>query len=168
MSLAHLTRTRGNIGELCAVPLTDYPERFKTLKTVYVAGQSYEVERVWYHKGQPIFKFRGVDSITAAEALKGSDVCIPASERLQLAEGEYFFSDLVGCTMVDDASGMPIGKMTGWQEVGPGMSVLLEVELEGAREPMLVPFVSALMKKIDVEGREIRVSLPEGLAELNR
>jgi 16S rRNA processing protein RimM len=149
------------------VPLSDYPERFKTLRTVYVKGQPYEVERVWYHKEQPIFKFRGVDSISAAEALKDSDVCIPASERLKLPEGEYFFSDLMGCSMVDDASGNSVGKVTGCQEVGPGIPVLLEVEVEGGSEAVLVPFAGALLKKIDVEGREIRVTLPEGLAELN-
>jgi 16S rRNA processing protein RimM len=147
--------------------MTDYPERYQGLRRAFVGGTEYAVERVWYHKERPIFKFQGVDSISAAEALAGKDVCVPAEDRLKLPEGEYFFSDLVGCRVVDAASGAQVGTVSGWQEIGPGSPVLLEVDA-GGRDPVLVPFASKLLKKIDVKGREIRVELPEGLAELNR
>ena len=168
MAVAHLTRTRGNAGELAAISLSDYPERFRDLRVVWVKGREYEVERVWYHKERPIFKFCGVDSIGSAEALEDSDVLVPAQQRLSLPEGEFFFSDLVGCRMVDDASGAEVGNVVGWQEVAPGSPVLLEVETGKGSEPLLVPFVGTMLKRIDVVGREIRVELPEGLTDLNR
>lgn len=161
MAVAHLTRPRGNKGELQAVSLSDYPERFEQLKSVTVAGARYPVERVWYHKGQPVFKFRGIDSISAAECLAGNDVLVEAGERHQLAEGEYYFSDLMGCRIVDIVSGKALGTITGWQELGG--PVVLEVD-DGR---ILVPYAKAILQDIDIEAREIRAEIPEGLADLN-
>jgi 16S rRNA processing protein RimM len=160
--VAHLTRPRGNRGELSAVPLTSHPERYAALATVHVGGEAYMVERVWYHKDQPIFKFRGVDSIGAAECLAGHDVSIPVSERFPLPEDEHYFADLMGCRVVDAATGNVAGIVTGWQELGGGPVVL---ELDEGR--ILVPYAKAILKKIDLDAREIRAELPEGLVNLN-
>jgi 16S rRNA processing protein RimM len=146
---------------LAAVALTLHPERYQQLTKVDVGGEELAVERVWYHKGQPVFKLRGIDSIDAAERLSGRDVCVPADERFPLADGEYYFSDLVGCRIVDKTSGEPIGEVTGWQE--PGGPALLEVD--GGR--ILVPLAKALLPEIDLKARVIRARLPEGLLDLN-
>jgi 16S rRNA processing protein RimM len=159
--VAHLTRPRGNKGELCAISLTSHPERFEKLTKVQVGGVSQALERVWYHNGEPVFKFQGIDSISDAEALRGQDVSIPASERLTLPEDEYYFADLVGCRVLDVDSGNLIGVVTGWQEAG-GPVVL---ELDNGR--VLVPFAKAILPNIDVRAREIRAALPEGLLGLN-
>lgn len=159
--MAHLTRVRGNKGELHAVLLTSHPERFEELTTVRVGGVERSLERVWYHSSQPVFKFRGIDSISDAEELAGEDVSIPASERLALPEDEYYFADLVGCRVLDVNSGNLIGVVTGWQELG-GPIVL---ELDNGR--VLVPFARAILPNIDVQAREIRAALPDGLLDLN-
>jgi 16S rRNA processing protein RimM len=161
VAIARLLRPRGNKGELAALALTIHPERYQQLTKVDVGGEEFEVERVWYHKDQPVFKFRGVDTISAAERLTGKDVTVPASERFPLPEGEYYFSDLIGCRVVDLATGDLIGEVTGWQE--PGGPALLE--LDGGR--ILVPLAKALLPEINVAERVIRASLPEGLVELN-
>ena len=146
---------------MCALPLTDHPERFQQDLTVYIGGAAVVVERVWYHKGQPIFKFRGVDSISAAEALAGQDVCVPASERFRLPEGEYYYSDLVGCRVCETDANEPIGTVTGWQNIGG--PVLLEID--GGE--ILIPYAQAMLESIDLENRRIVVRLPEGLKGLN-
>lgn len=163
--VAQLTRTRGNKGELCATSLTDDPERFKRLEQVFLNGQAYGLESVWYHKEQPIFKLAGVDSISDAERLVGLDVCIPAADRLKLPEGEFFYSDLVGCEVFDEASGQRAGVVVGWQETGG--PTLLEVDRGDGSEALLIPYAAALLKKIDVGAREIRAELPPGLLDLN-
>lgn len=156
-----MSRVRGNKGELAGVSFTDQPERFEKLSRVLVGDTPYEIESVWYHKGQPIFKFKGVDSIDAAEPLAGLELRIPESERLPLPEGEFYLSDLVGCALVDDTSGRHLGRVTAWQETGG--PVLLEVD----NGRFSVPFVASFLKKIDPAGGEIRVALPEGLEEIN-
>ena len=153
-----MQRPRGNKGELAAVPLSDNPER---AGRVFVNGAEYEVENVWRHGDRVIFKFRGVDSISAAEALSGADVAIPRDERACLPEGEYFQSDLVGCAVVT-REGETIGTVQGWQEYGG--PPLLEVSAPG--EPLLIPFAKSICVEIDVVHRRIVVDLPEGLREL--
>ena len=141
--------------------MCDHPERFHAGQSVYVGESRYELERVWYHKEQPIFKFRGVNSIGEAENLAGKDVCVPASERFELPEGEYYYSDFVGCRMFDCGTGEAVGLVTGWEEAGS--QVLLEVN----GGSILVPFARAMLKSIDLAARRIEVDLPPGLKDLN-
>jgi 16S rRNA processing protein RimM len=42
----------------------------------------------------------GVDDRDAAEALRGSTVCVPRAALPPLADGEYYLCDLVGATVV--------------------------------------------------------------------
>jgi 16S rRNA processing protein RimM len=158
-----LIKPRGNRGELTAQSLTSRPDRLTELKTVHLfgTGQAYEVERVWDHEGTPVFKFQGVDSISDAEALRGAEVRIPASERIAPEPGEYFHSDLIGCEVRDAATGRLIGKVTGWEEYG-GPALL---EIDGGR--VLVPFVKAICTDIRPAEGIVRVSLPEGLEAIN-
>ncbi len=158
-----LVRPRGNKGELTAVSLSSKPDRFAHLLTVHLFGDGspYSVERVWEHDGTLVFKFAGIDSINAAEELRGAEVRVPSSERVALDEGEYFQSDLVGCEVRDQATNRLIGSVTGWEEYG-GPSLL---QVDGGR--LLIPFVKQICREIDPANRMIRVELPEGLEALS-
>jgi 16S rRNA processing protein RimM len=124
-------------------------------------GSRFEVESVWWHQDRLVFKFHGIDSISEAEPLAGAEVRIPAGERWALEPGEYYESDLIGCEVIDRASGNPLGRVVEWQDSGgPGLLVL-----EGG---LLVPFARAICVEIDTRARRILVDLPEGLKELNR
>lgn len=126
-------------------------------------SRTVEIESVWQHRGALVFKFRGVDSISEAEALARHEVRIPIESRARLPEGEFYQSDLIGCEVVERGGG-PVGVVSGWREVGG--PALLEVEAPGRREPMLVPFAKAICVEIDPAARRIVVELPEGLKDL--
>jgi 16S rRNA processing protein RimM len=168
ISIAVLGRPRGIRGELVAIALSDKPDRFSRLTRVRILGSEpvfhepvfHEVENVWHHGGVLIFKFAGIDSIDDAELLRGAEVQVPASERVELDEGEFFHSDLVGCELRDRASGRPQGRVTAVQEYGG--PVLLEID--GGR--MLVPFVKAICTGIYPDRKLIETDLPEGLEDL--
>jgi 16S rRNA processing protein RimM len=164
IAVAALGRPRGNRGELTAISLSSKPERFAKLKTVRLAGNfepaSYDVEEVWEHSGELVFKFRGVDSISDAEKLRGAEVQIPRSERVELEAGEYFHSDLIGCEVRERVSGRVVGKVTNFEEYG-GPPLL---EVDGGR--MLIPFVRAICVDIRPDEKVIQVELPEGLENL--
>ena len=171
IAIAHLHRARGVKGEVIAESLTSHPERFETLGRVFLtksglATKEMEVARVWDFRGSPVFKFVGVDSMNDAELLRGFAVAIPEEERVELAEGEYFLSDLVGCRMTAVANGGLIGIVTGYFENGP--QVVLEVEYEAGKDPIMVPFVKALFPVIDVKAKSLVADLPEGLTEVNK
>jgi 16S rRNA processing protein RimM len=155
-----LVRTRGIKGELVAAPLSPDPGR---TREVFIGDSAYQVERFWIHQDQPVFKFRGVDSMTDAEKLVGQLVTIPKEQRLVLPQGEYYQSDLLGATIVD-LSGRILGVLDDWQELGG--QTLLEVKTPGGGE-LLIPFTHAICKVVDVDGKRITVDLPEGLEDLN-
>jgi 16S rRNA processing protein RimM len=163
VAVALLGRTRGNRGELSAVALTGKPERLENLREVYLFGDGarYEVEKVWFHNGAPVFKFRGIDSIGDAERLVRAEVRIPFSQRAELEPGEFYESDLLGCEVVERATGESLGRVSAWNDAGgPGLLVL--------DSELLIPFVRTFCLEIDIAAKRIVVDLPEGLKELNR
>jgi 16S rRNA processing protein RimM len=119
------------------------------------------VEQVWFHDGRPVFKFAGIDSISAAEPWEGSDLLIPQSQRLTLEEGEYTHADLIGCAVQQDAR--VVGVVKGIAEYGG--PVVLEIQAQDGRE-ILVPFAREICREIDVANKRILVQLPEGLSDL--
>ncbi|HWD99178.1 MAG TPA: ribosome maturation factor RimM [Bryobacteraceae bacterium] len=171
VTIAILGKPRGNRGEITAVSLSSHPERFATLPGVHLFGSAdpvasmgknaLEIERVWEHEGTLIFKFRGIDSISDAEKLRGAEVRIPGSERASADEGEFYHSDLIGCEVRERATGRRVGKVTGVEEYG-GPALLA---IDNGR--VLIPFVRAICVEIRPEDRLILADLPEGLEHLD-
>jgi 16S rRNA processing protein RimM len=163
IAVALLGRVRGNRGELTAIDLSGRPGRLESLREVWLFGDGarMEVERFWRHNERPIFKFRGIDTISDAEALVGAEVRVPFSQRAPLEPGEYYHSDLVGCEVFERATGESLGRVTRFHD--HGQASLLEVE-----DGLLIPYARAICVEIDIERRRIAVDLPAGLKDLNR
>jgi 16S rRNA processing protein RimM len=121
-----------------------------------------QVESVWAHQGRLVFKFRGVDSVEQAERLRDAELWIPRADRPPAPEGEYYFDELIGCEVVEQATGERLGKVTDCLETGGPL--LLEV-MAGDRE-ILIPFVPEICVEKNVAARRIAVVLPEGLKDL--
>ena len=162
VTVALLGRTRGNRGEITAYSLSSKPERFESLREVWLfgTGEKHEVASTWFHDTTLIFKFRGVDTISDAEKLSGCEVRVPVSERVALEPGEFFESDIVGCEVVDRRTGKSFGRVSAWQD-GGGAGVLAVGDL-------LIPFARSICVEIDPAARRIAVELPEGLEDLYR
>jgi 16S rRNA processing protein RimM len=141
---------------LAAVPLTSQPDR---VTTVFVNQVPMEVENTWMHGDHLILKFRGVDTISDAEKLAGADVAIPFEERAALIEDEVYQSDLIGCEVVD-ATGRSLGVVEDFEETGG--TPLLRIG-----ENLLIPFAKSICTNIDLDRKQIIVSLPDGLLDLN-
>lgn len=166
MSLARVARPRGVRGEVIADGGIENPERLLQFPRTYLfpPGEPVKLESAWVHDGRLVLKFRGIDSRNAAEALRDAELRIPLEDRPEPEAGEYYLADLVGCRLVDRASGRDEGEVVAWQELGG--PVVLEVQRPGAEGPMLVPFAKAICREIDLAGRRILVDLPGGLKEL--
>jgi len=121
-----------------------------------------ELEHFWPHKGRAVFKFRGVDSISAAEGLAGWEIQIPREERAPLEPGAAYVSDLVGCDVIVD--GQELGPVTEVQ-FGAGAAPLLVVH-RGPRE-FLLPLAQEFIEELDTGKRIVRLRVPEGLLELD-
>lgn len=191
MQVAHVWRPRGNKGEVVAELLTDFPERFSSLKQVYLAKPGGEPQlrgllRFWIdrnHPDQGIFHFEGSASISDAETLREYDVFLPFEQRVELPAGKYFVTDLIGCTVFEladtatklaspacDAEHAPrvLGTVRDVSLTGEGAvagTPLLEIAT--AHGELLVPLAEDICTRIDVAARRIDVRLPEGLKDLN-
>lgn len=167
MVVAEILRSRGNRGEVLALSQTDVPGRLETLKRAHLrlpggADIAVEIENAWQHGDHWVLKFVGCDSITDAEQFRGSDLWVSREERGQLPEGDYFRSDLMGCTVNDLDTGQEIGTVAGFEQYGGPL--LLAVA--AANREVLIPFVTEICRNVDLERKTIGVTLPEGLLDL--
>jgi 16S rRNA processing protein RimM len=131
-------------------------------------GQRREVmvEDLWPHKSFLVLKFQGIDTISDAEPLIGAELQLPRGERAELEPGWTYLSDLIGCTVFDGQR--EIGEIEDVQ-FGAGEAPLLVVrgkDLE-VKLPYEIPFAEAFLGRLDLEQRQIRMKLPEGLLEVN-
>ncbi|HTF26459.1 MAG TPA: hypothetical protein VK937_21500 [Candidatus Limnocylindria bacterium] len=192
--VARILRARGNKGEVAAEILTDFPERLTRLREVFVGhaddGKN-EPRRVslktcWLsqnHRGQAVFHLEGVNSISEAEKFRGLDVLLPFEQRMAPPAGQYFVSDLIGCSVFENPAVPPImssspcsigeapsllGTIRDVQFPGEEIygTPLLEVETSGGE--ILIPLAVDICTKIDTKARRIDVVLPEGLRDLNQ
>ena len=107
--MARIVRPRGNKGEVLAELFTDHSSRLSAFQNLFVRkGQeeprSMGLQNFWMDRNHPehgIFHFAGCSSIDAAEKLRGLDVLIPVADRVELPAGNYFVSDLIGCTVFE-------------------------------------------------------------------
>ena len=165
--VAEILRPRGLRGELVARSLTDVAGRFEQLGEANVRLKDgtdlpVAVENAWPHKGDWVLKLAGVDSLNDAERFRGSDLWVRFENRGQLGAGEFFRSDLIGCRVLDAATGGEVGTVEGWQQHG-GATPLMEVRSESATR--LIPFVASNCR-VDLDSRVVAMELPQGLLEL--
>jgi 16S rRNA processing protein RimM len=169
ITLARVVKTQGRHGEVAAEVHSDVPERFtEGMKLQALGGpaesrREVEIESLWPHKGLLVLKFRGVDSMSDAEALIGSELQVPRSERAALEQGWNYVSDLVGCVVFDH--GKEIGRIESVQ-FGAGEAPLLIVAGK-AGQKFDVPFAEAYLERVDVAQRQLGMNLPDGMLEIN-
>jgi 16S rRNA processing protein RimM len=191
--VARILRARGNKGEVAVELLTDFPERLTKLKDVYIgpAGGKMEPRQValkncWLsqnHRGQAVFHFEGVNSISEAEKYRGMEILLPFEQRVTIPAGQYFVSDLIGCSVFENSVATPavasspcslgeapslLGTVRDVQIPGeefPGTPLL---EVETSQGDLLIPLAVDICTRIDTVARRIDVVLPEGLRDLNR
>lgn len=179
--LARIRRPQGRKGEVFADLLTDFPERFADRRRLWLlpatnAGapgnpanpQIRPVQLIshWLHKGGVVLHFEGVDSISAAETLKGLIVAIPRSERIELQGDDTYLSDLIGCTLIDVAGREPV-PLGAIEEVDRSAGPAPLLVVRNPRGEILVPFAKSYLRRIDLAARRVEMALPEGLADLN-
>lgn len=195
--LARIRKPQGRKGEVFAEILTDFPDKFKERRQLWLlpagasptragdlsafptlrfakdgatnaqAPRQVELLNHWLHKGGVVLHFAGVDSITAAEALKGMTVAISREERAALGEDEVYVGDLIGCVLVDvaGAEAVRVGEIENVDRSG-GAAPLLVVR--GAKGEVLVPFTKSYLRTIDLAAKRVEMELPEGLVDLSK
>lgn len=177
--LARLVRPQGRRGELTAEILTDFPERFHQRRRLYLIPpervgsrpREVELENFWFLRSRIVLKFRGIDSINEAEAIRGYTVAIPSEERAPLEPGSVYAGDLIGCHVIDlNHSSIDVGEVVDLDRVSTPGTELLVIHRRGFSGPqreILVPLVREYLVRMDPGQRRVEMRLPDGLLEIN-
>ena len=163
LQIGKVVAPQGLKGEVRIYPDSDFPERFlkpgerwirkhpndEPTAITLMRGRHIESKNLY------VVKFQGIDNRRDAESLRGHQLVIDASDRPQLADGEFYIMDLVNVAVYDHKTQTRLGTV---KQVASAGNDLLEIELRDvAKTRVLVPFVADFFPV---------VNLPEGRIEL--
>ncbi len=115
-------------------------------------GQSFRVLDASVHGTQLLAHLDGIHDREAAQQLKRRDVCVPRHALPAVAEGQHYWSDLIGLEVVNLA-GDSLGRVSGMLETGANQVMVIG----GGDKERLVPFVGEVIREVDVEEGRISV-----------
>jgi 16S rRNA processing protein RimM len=161
--LGRIVAPYGIHGWLKIKPFGDDPDAWRTMQQWWLADQAdsnawqaYSVETFRHHGGSWIVKLAGVDDRGGAEKLDGWYVGAPRDALPETERGEYYWADLVGLAVMNE-QGELLGKVDSLLETGAHQVLLVKDGEDGAPRERLLPFVSQVVKDVNVAGGRIRV-----------
>jgi len=201
LEIGTIVAPQGLKGELRVYPNSDFPERFEQpgVRWLQRPGetqpQPIELLSGRFIPGKALYivQLAGVESREQAEALRGSQLFVPQSDRPKLGEDEYHVRDLIDLEVFNQLTGEVVGVVVDVIRAG---NELLEVQLHNPPPPapakpeasiptrtskqrkpkrqmipkpktILIPFVKAIAPVVDLQRGRIEITPPAGLLEVN-
>jgi len=162
IAVGKVIQAHGMDGYLKAMPYSGFPQRFLSLRTVYVETsfgmQGYIVEDVRLQQKSALLKLRGVNSRDEAQRFGKADLLVPAEQAIELPDNNYFVHDLIDMNVIDQ-NGNHLGEIS---EVLTNSGNDIYVVRDGDKE-LLIPAVEAFIKDVNVADRRMTVELIEGM-----
>jgi 16S rRNA processing protein RimM len=159
--IGFLRRPFGVSGEILMDLHTDFPERFRTGRKVYV-GDDYKpmtLASVRPHGENMLVRLRGVNTPETAGQYRNTWLFIKTKDAPPLPEGKYYQYQLLGLKVVDEAN-HPLGTLTEILETGANDVYVVTDE---AGKETLLPAIPSVILDVQPEAGVIRVHLLEGL-----
>jgi 16S rRNA processing protein RimM len=163
IALGRVVRVQGLRGEVRVNPYSGDPEILSQLTRIRLsAAGERAVERGRVHKNVVVLKFAGIDGPEAAQGLIGQEVFGRREDFPEPSEDEYYWHDLIGCRVYDQAAG-DVGVVEELMDTGAHPNLVIRRDGE---KTFMVPFVDELVTSVDLENRRIDIDMPPGLLEL--
>ena len=120
--------------------------------------RSFKVKGLRQAKAGAAVKLQGINDRNAAEALKGTQLCVPRTALGETDDEDTFFHvDLIGLK-AEDEDGKALGTVQAVQNFGAGE--LIDIRLQDGTS-VLVPFTKEAVPLVDVKGGRLIAHLPE-------
>ena len=165
--IGKLARPHGIRGEIRVNYYADSLELLRGDVVYLQAGnkppRKMEIDTVRMHQGTPLIRFVEAPDRTAAEFLRGQTLLIPESALPELDEDEVYLHDMLGLSVVLDATGQKLGVLD--HVLFHGEQELWSILTPEGKE-ILLPAVPEFVADIDLDTEIIRITPPEGLLEL--
>ena len=132
--------------------------RFARGFSAFSGSVQVHVAEIKAHSDGIVARFDGVDDRNAAEALKGVRIYLPRSAFPATPEGEYYWVDLIGLTVVN-RDGVHLGVVRDLMPTGPNSVLVMEytetVDGKEQSAERMIPFVAAYIDDVDLKARRI-------------
>ena len=166
INIGKIVGTYGYQGMVRIMPLTDFPERFKKLKTVILwqNGNAKEVmvEAARSHGESYLLKLQGIDSLELAKDYRNALLKIDESQLYPLPAGHYYHFQLQGLSVYDEEKGR-LGELTEVLETGANDVYVVQSPEYGE---ILLPAIKDVILEVNLAEKIMRVRLLPGLIEL--
>jgi 16S rRNA processing protein RimM len=149
VAVGRATRAHGIHGEVAVLSLTDVPARFEKGSRLYVGedgDRPLTVASSRPHRDRLLVRFDEVPDRTAAEALAGSYLFVPADSSPSLPEGEFWPHQIVGAE-VRTESGRSLGTIA---EIVRTQANDVWVTRTGDGDESLIPALKDVVASVDV------------------
>lgn len=160
--IGRIIKPHGIRGEVAVKALTDFPERFESITTVYVGDETsarrYTITATRPHKQGILCVFEAVSDRDAAEALRGLYLKIPIEEAMPLPADTYYHHQLIGLQVVTD-TGLPLGRLADILETGANDVYVVH----GSGSEVLLPATAEVIRSVDLAAGQMVVHLLDGL-----
>ncbi len=164
--LGKIAATHGIRGELRIAVFSGEFETILSLASLLLKGadgrmESYDVAACAVRGKKLIVAFKGFDNINQVLHLVGRELYTTRKELPELAEGEFYWCDLLGLKVVTDA-GISLGFVS--EIIATGSNDVYVIK--GEEREYLIPALEDVVLDIDLKKEIMLVSPPEGLLDL--
>ncbi len=153
--VGRLRRPHGIHGEISMEVLTDFPERLRVRRTVFL-GEEHQPVRIgarrWQHKFL-LLKFDGYETPEQVGELRNQLVFVPAHSSPALPEGDYYHHQLLGMQVVDEG-GNTLGLLSEIIETG-AKDVYVVIDANGGQT--LFPAIEEVILEINPDQNQMRI-----------
>lgn len=158
LAVGRLRRTHGIAGEMVMEILTDFPERLRPHKEVFLGAQHkpIKIASVRPNGNSLLIRFEGYHTPEEAAALRTQMIYIRAESLPTLPEGRYYYHELLGIT-VKNAEGEVLGTLTEIVETGANDVYVVTQE----KRELLIPAIESVVLEVNIAERWMRVQPPE-------
>jgi 16S rRNA processing protein RimM len=175
VTVGRIAKAHGLKGEVSVEAWTDDPDDRFQVGTVFTTeaaadpsagGQplpaTLTVASARVHSGRWLLSFDEVADRTAVETLRGTRLLLEARARRVLDDPDDFYDSDLTALQAHTPAGEVIGPVTDVVHGPAGDYIVIVIE---GREH-LVPFVAALVPRVDITGGYLVVDAPDGLFDL--
>jgi len=147
-------------GEMKIEILTEFPERFASLRQVFLGDDAkpFSVERARLHGNAVLLALKGIDTPEAAAKLRDQLVQVALEDAVELPKGKLYLYQVIGLR-VRTADGRALGEIVDVLDTGANDVYVVQ---DGSRE-ILIPAIEDVVKEISLERGEVVIQLMEGL-----
>lgn len=167
-TVGKIVNTHGIRGDVKVLPQTDFAEqRFapgsKLLMVNEESGESREVKVASSREQKNVYllKLDGFNNINEVEKFKGWSLKIEESEQGELDEGQYYYHQIIGCSVVTE-DGETLGEIS--EILSPGANDVWVVNRPKSKgKQLLLPVIDDVVLQVNVADKQVTVRLMEGL-----